>query len=135
MEPTASDVDDRSIGDLVGEATGELSLLLRKEVELAKLELKQEAKDAADSAKFLGIGAFCGYMAVLLVSFAAAWALAEVMPIGLAFLIIGLVYGVAAAIALKRGRERLNEVDPIPEKTVETLKEDVEWLKARKNGN
>ena len=80
MEPTASDVDDRSIGDLVGEATGELSLLLRKEVELAKLELKQEAKDAVDSAKFLGIGAFCGYMAVLLVSFAAAWALAEVMP-------------------------------------------------------
>jgi hypothetical protein len=134
MSTPMHETDDRSIGDLVGEATSELSLLLRKEVELAKLEVKQEIRDGAESAKWLGIGAFCGYLAVLLLAFAASWALAEVMPAALGFLIVAVVLGIAAAITLKTGRERLERVDPVPENTVETLKEDVQWLKARKNG-
>jgi hypothetical protein len=133
MTTSVFDTDERSIGDLVGEATSELSLLLRKEVELAKLELKQEAKDATESAKYLGVGAFCGYLAALLLSFAAAWALAEVVPIGVAFLIVAVLFGIAAAIALKVGRERLAHVHAVPEETVETLKEDVQWLTSRKN--
>ena len=77
--------DERSIGDLVGEATNELSLLVRKEVELAKLEMKEQVARVTDSAKFLGIAAFGGYLAVVLLAFAVAWALAEVMPTGVAF--------------------------------------------------
>ena len=79
--------DDRSVGDLVGEAASEVTLLFRKEVELAKLEVQDQLSRATDSAKYLGTAALCGYFAVMLLSFAAAWGLAEVMPTGFAFLI------------------------------------------------
>src|SRR5438046_2412176 len=84
---------DRSIGSLVGEATREVGALVRKEVELGKLEMKEEMTAATDTAKYFGVCALCAYLAVILLSFAAAWGLAEVMPAGVAFLIIGLVYG------------------------------------------
>ena len=132
---TYTTVDNRSIGDLVGEATSEVSQLFRKELELAKLELQQEAKDAVGSAKLLGIGAFCGYLAIVLLSFAAAWALAEIVPIGVGFVIVGAVYGVVAAFMLMQGRQRLARFHAVPEETVETLKEDVQWFKARKNAS
>src|SRR5205823_4200213 len=83
--------NDRSIGTLLGDATNEVRLLVRKELELAKLELKGEATHVKDSAKFVGVGAFCGYLAVVLVSFAAGWGLAEVMAAGWAFLIVGVI--------------------------------------------
>ena len=128
--------DERSIGDLVGEATSELSLLVRKEVELAKLEMKEQVARVTDSAKFLGIAAFGGYLAVVLLAFAVAWALAEVMPTGCRVPDRGR--------HLRRGRGRRvpgwsKEVAwrsiPVPEETVETLKEDVQWLKSRKSSN
>jgi hypothetical protein len=131
-----ADVDDgRSVGTLVGEATREVSALISKEVELAKLELRQEAASATDTAKSFGIAALCGYLAVILLSFAAVWGLAEVMPVGVAFLIIGLIYAAVAAVAFMIGRDRAREINPVPDETVETLKEDVQWLKARKNNS
>src|SRR5438067_1793750 len=112
--------DDRSLGDLVGEATSELSLLVRKEVELAKLEMEEQLSRATDSAKFFGVGAFCGYLAAVLLSFAAAWGLAEVVPIGVGFLIVGVVYAAVAGIGFVVGRQRVGEFHPVPEETVET---------------
>jgi hypothetical protein len=55
------------------------------------------------------------------------------MPTGLAFLIVGVVLGAAAAIALLAGKKRMEGFNPVPEQTVETLKEDVEWARARKS--
>jgi hypothetical protein len=68
---------------------------------------------------------------VLLLSFAAAWALAELMPIGVAFLIVGAVYAVIAVIAALSARERARQVKVVPEQTKETLEEDAQWLRAR----
>jgi hypothetical protein len=127
--------DERSIGKLVGEAAGEFSGLVRKEIELAKLEVREEVAVATASGKFLGIGALCAYLAVFMLSFAAAWGLAEVMAAGWAFLIVGVVYAAVAAIAFMIGRQRMRDFQAVPEETVETLKEDVQWLKARKNSN
>jgi uncharacterized membrane protein YqjE len=127
--------EERSIGKLVGEAAGEFSGLVRKEIELAKLELREEVAVATASGKFFGVGALCAYLAVFMLSFAAAWGLAEFMAVGWAFLIVGVVYAAVAAVTLVIGRERMREFQAVPEETVETLKEDVEWLKARKNNN
>jgi len=126
---------ERSIGSLVGEATSEAGALFRKEVELAKLELKEEIAVATESAKFFGVAGLGGFLAVLLVSFAAAWGLAEVMPAGLAFLIVGVIYAAVAAVAFVAARKRTRELHPVPDETVQTLKEDVRWLKARKNNS
>jgi hypothetical protein len=62
-----------------------------------------------------------------------AWALAEVMSAGLAFLIVAVVVAGAAYAAFRVGQARMQEFDPVPHETVETIKEDVQWVKARGN--
>ena len=57
----------------------------------------------------------------------AEWGLAEVVPEGVAFLIVGAAYGIVALALLALGRQRLKAVKPVPEQTVETLKEDAAW--------
>jgi putative superfamily III holin-X len=125
--------DDRSLGDLLKDLTGEFQHLARAEVELAKLEIREELVDAKDAASKFGLAAGAGVLAVLMISFAAAWGLAEVMPAGVAFLIIGVVYGAVAWWAFARAREQAKHVDPVPEQTIQTLKEDVQWARARSN--
>jgi hypothetical protein len=121
--------DDRSLGELFGDLSNDLSTLMRKEIELARIELKDEVKNAGRAGGMLGGTALAGYMALLLLSFAAAWALDEVMPTGWAFCIIGVIYAVVAAVLYMKGREELRKVNPVPEQTVETLKEDAQWAK------
>jgi len=125
--------DGRPLGELVGEMTRELSQLMRQEIELAKTETKEELAQVTDAGKAFGAGAFLGYLAALMLAFAAAWALAAVMPTGLAFLIVGIVLAGVAVVALMAGRKRMQGFSPVPEQTVETLKEDVEWARARKS--
>ena len=80
---------DKSLGELVAEMTGEISALMRKEVELAKVEIKEEVGRAGKAGGMLGAGAGAGYFALLFVSLALAWLLDQAMPIVLAFLIVG----------------------------------------------
>jgi cation transporter-like permease len=129
MQPT----DDRSIGELLSTATADIGHLVRQEIELAKTETKDELRTAARAGAMFGAAAVVGFLALLLALFAAAWGLAELMPIGVAFLIVALVAGVAAFFAFSVGRERFKDFDPVPQQTAETIKEDVEWLKTRKN--
>jgi uncharacterized membrane protein YqjE len=128
-DPTQPLEPDQSLGDLLGRVSSDFSKLVSTQVELAKVEIKDEIASAGRGAGMLGGGAFCAYLAVVLLSFAAVWGLAEVVPEGVAFLIVGAVYAVAAAVLLPRGRDRLTHVRPVPEKTVETVKEDVRWAR------
>jgi uncharacterized membrane protein YqjE len=124
---------EKSLGDLVAEMTGEIGTLMRQEVQLAKVELKEEVSRAGKAGSMLGAGAATGYFALLFASLALAWLLDEVMPTALAFLLVGILYGIAAAVLISRGREQIKHVDPVPRQTVETLKEDVAWAKAQSN--
>jgi Putative Actinobacterial Holin-X, holin superfamily III len=126
-------VDDRSVGQLLGDVTRELQALLRKEFELAKAETKEELQRAAAAGKGFGIAALMGYLALVMLSFAAAWALTAIMPTGWAFFAVGVVFGIVAAVMALRGRQQLKQFHPVPDETVETLKEDVQWLKSRKS--
>ena len=130
---TAPAQPDKTLGELVAEMTGEISALMRKEVELAKVEIKEEVGRAGKAGGMLGAGAGAGYFALLFVSLALAWLLDQAMPIALAFLIVGVLYGIAAAILIPRGREQMKRVDPVPHRTVETLKEDAAWVRAQKS--
>jgi uncharacterized membrane protein YqjE len=130
---TSPKAPDKSLGELVGEMSSELSDLFRKEVELAKVEVKEEVSRAGKAGGMLGGGALCGYLALLFVSFAAAWLLDSWMHPALAFLIVAALYGVVAFVLLQRGRREMREVRPVPQQTVETLKEDVAWAKAQRS--
>jgi len=123
--------EDRSLGELLRDLTGELQHLFRAELQLAKIETKQELDHAKDVAKHGAIAAGAGVLAVLLLSFAAAWGLAELMPAGVAFLIVGVVYAVVAIIAGLAARDRARRVDLKPTETIETLEEDAQWLRTR----
>jgi hypothetical protein len=124
-----SEVEQTSIGELIGEISDDLSTLFRKEVELAKVELKQEASKAGKAAGMLGGAGFAGYMAVLLLSFALVFALANVMDHGWAFLIVAVIWGIVGAVLFANGRKKAKDISPVPTQTVETLKEDAKWLK------
>jgi hypothetical protein len=125
--------DDRSVGQLLGDVTRELQELLRKELELAKAETKEELHRATAAGKGFGLAGLFGYLTLVMLSFAAAWALTAIMPTGWAFFAVGMVFGIVAAFMALRGRKKLQEFSPVPEETVETLKEDVQWLKSRKS--
>ena len=130
-DPTKPKQPDKSLGDLFGDLSSEFTDLLKTQVELAKIEISNEARKAGKTAGIFGGAAVTGYMALLLLSFAVVWALENVMDAGLAFFIVGAIYAIAAAVLFARGRERAKAVNMVPEKTVESVKEDVQWARQK----
>lgn len=122
---------ERPVSDLVSELTSDMTVLFRKELELAKIEVRQELSAAGKAAGLLAGGAILALVALMLLAHAASWGLAEVLPVGLAFLIVAVVIGVVAAVLALLGRNRLRKVQPVPQQAVETTKEDIEWAKHR----
>jgi hypothetical protein len=125
------DVSETSVGALIGEVTNDLSTLMRQELDLAKAELKQEASKTGKAAGLLGGAGFAGYMVALFLSIALWWALANGMDEGWAALIVAAIWAVIAAVLFSIGRKRMRDVNPKPERTVETLKEVPDALKGR----
>jgi hypothetical protein len=125
------DVSGTSVGALIGEVTNDLSTLMRQELELAKAELKQEASKTGKAAGMLGGAGFAGYMVALFLSIALWWALANGMDEGWAALIVAVIWAVVAAVLFSVGRKRMRDVNPKPERTVQTLKEVPDALKGR----
>jgi hypothetical protein len=118
-----------SLGDLVSELTGDLSKLMRQELELAKAEIRQEATKAGKATGMLAAAGFAGYLTTVLLSLALVFALGAIVPLGWAALIVAVLWGIAGAVLYSSGRAKLRTVNPKPERTVETLKEDAEWAK------
>lgn len=121
-----------SLGKLVGEIGEDLSTLFRQEVELAKAEIRQEAAKAGKAAGMLGGAGFAGYMVALLVTLAVVFGLGNVMDLAWAALIVAAVWALIGGVLFARGKERMREVNPTPEQTIETLKEDVRWARAQR---
>ena len=131
--PRTGTRDDGSIGHLIGEVAGDVSKLFRQEVALAKAELKQEASKAAKAGGMLAGAGFAGYMVTVLLSLALVFALDAVMPLGWAALIVAVLWAVAGGVLYAVGRKRMKDVDPVPRQTVETLREDAQWVRDQRN--
>jgi len=131
------DVSDRSVGELIGEVTKDLSTLMRKELELAKVEVKAEATKAGKGAGMLAAAGVTGHLALVFLSLTLMYFLYSLFggndPADFvwAALIVTILWAVVAAVLASRGRKQLKEVNPKPEQTVETLKEDAQWIKAQ----
>jgi hypothetical protein len=118
-----SDVGSTTVGELIGEVTRDLSLLMRQEVELAKAELKTEAGKTGKAAGVLGAAGFAAYMVLLFLSVALWAGLANVMDAGWAAVIVAVIWAVAGAVLARTGRAQLRHVHPKPERTVETVQQ------------
>jgi hypothetical protein len=130
-DPTKPKEPDKSLGDLFGDLSEEFSELVRAQTELAKSEIRTQADKAKRAAGAFGGAALSAYMALILLSFAVAWGLSEVVPEGVAFLIVGLIYAAIAVVLYLRGRERAREFSIVPEETIESVKEDVRWAQQK----
>ncbi len=131
-EQIRPDVENRSVGELIGELSSDLSTLMRQEVALAKAELTQEASKAGQAAGMLAGAGVAAHLAIIFASLTAMWALGNVMNLAWAALIVTVVWAVVAAVLVQMGRKQLKEAGPPkPEQTIETIKEDVQWAKTQ----
>jgi Putative Actinobacterial Holin-X, holin superfamily III len=131
MSPPPS--SDQSVGELVSGIASDLSTLMRQELDLAKVEVKQEVSKAGKAAGMLGGAGLAGWMVALFLSFTLLYLLDSAIDAGWAALIVAVIWAIIGAVLFVIGRNRLKAVDPTPHRTVETVKEDVEWLKTRNN--
>ena len=132
MTEQDADLRERSIGELFTKLSDETSTLIRQEMALARAELTEKGKEAgkgaglfggAGAVGLLGAGAVTAGIVLLLDLAIAAW---------LAAIIVGLIYVAVAALLGLKGRDRMQAATPpVPEQTVDTVKEDVQWAKTR----
>jgi Putative Actinobacterial Holin-X, holin superfamily III len=129
---TARQADDLtvepSLGQLVSTATADLSELLRKEVQLAKLEITQEVVRAGKGAGMLGGAGVAAGLGALFLNIALAFAIGSAVGLGWGFAIVGLLYLVAAGALALTGKKGLSRLGP-PTRTIETVKDDLDWAK------
>ena len=126
--PSPGSVGDRSLGDLIGEVTQDLSTLMRQELELAKAELQQSASRAGKGAGLLGGAAVAGYFVLLFASVALWWAIGSATGLGWSAVIVAVIWAVVGAVLYAVGRNSLKSVRGIP-KTADTVKRIPEALK------
>ena len=120
---------DPSLGELVGQASKEISTLVRKEVELAKSELSAEIGKAGKGAGMFGGAGITALYALTFLSLAAMFGLGAWMDLGWAALIVGGAWLLVAGVLAMTGKKAFASFSPVPERTIRTLKEDAEWAR------
>ncbi|BCW56787.1 putative membrane protein [Paenarthrobacter nicotinovorans] len=110
------------LGELLSDLTRDVSTLMRQEVELAKVELKESATKAGKGAGMLAGAAWAGHITVLFLSIALWWALGQLVGLGWSAVIVAVIWGIIAAILATMGRKELNAIKGMP-RTAETVKE------------
>jgi hypothetical protein len=120
---------ERSLGELFSELSQETSALIRQEVQLAKAEVTRKATKAGKEVAFMAAGGFIAYAGFLALIAAAILGVAEFLPLWLSALLIGVIVAGVGYLLLQKGMNGLKEINPAPRRTIETLKEDKEWLK------
>jgi uncharacterized membrane protein YqjE len=123
---------ERPVGELLKQLSDEATTLVRKEIELAKAEMAEKGKKAGLGAGMFGGAAVIGLLALGALTACLILALDTAMAGWLAALIVAVVYAVIAGVLALLGKEKTQEVaPPVPEQTVESVKEDVQWAKTQ----
>ena len=117
------EVSGTSVGELISEVTTDLSVLMRQELELAKAELKVEAKKAGQGAGMFGAAGLAGLMTVIFLSIALWWALSHLVGHSWSALIVAVLWAIIGAVTFTMGRKKFQQVNPKPERTVDTLQQ------------
>jgi len=125
--------EQRSLGEIIGSVTQDITTLVRQELDLAKTELKQEVSKAGKGAGLLGGAGLAGYFVLLFVSLTGMFALDLALPLWASALIVTGVWAVVATILALVGKKAIKESNPQLPRTQQTLKEDASWARAQKS--
>ena len=139
MEQIQKAKEERSLGDLFSELSKETSTLMRQEVTLAQVEMTQKATIVGKQVGSLVVGGAVGYAAVLILLAALVIAFTQLISsifgwttmtsAWVAAAIIGLVVGGVAFSLITSALATLKKTDLTPQQTIESLKEDAQWIK------
>ncbi len=111
-----------NLGDLIGDISRDLSLLLSQEAALAKAEVTASAKRGGKGAGLLGGAGVAGHFVLLFLSVALWWGVGDLIGLGWSAVVVALLWGVVAAVLALAGRRELKEIKGIPQTTA-TAKE------------
>ena len=126
------DLQDRSLADLTKQLSEDVTTLVRKEVELARAEVTQKATVLATGAGLFAVAALFAVIGVGTLTATAILALDIVLPAWLAALIVTILVVVIAACLVYAGKRVLQRSQaPLPVDTVESVKEDIAWVKTQ----
>jgi len=120
---------DRSVADVLQDILRNVQDILRSEVRLAKTEIRQEATQAAAAALWMTIGVVGLLSAWMFLLWTAVYALTTVLPLWAATLVIAVAVACAGGTVLTAGLRRFTRMKPMPERTIESLQENLEWIK------
>ena len=121
--------EERSVSDVLQAIARDLHDMVRAEIRLVKVEMREEVRRAVSSSVWFGAGAVGAASAWIFLLWTVAYALATKMPMWTATLVIAVVMAAAAAVLLMGGIRRARRLQAIPERTMESLKENLEWMK------
>jgi hypothetical protein len=126
------DQSDRPIGELVKQLGEQTSILVRKEMELARAEMTKKGRAAAIGGGLLAVAALVGVLALGALTACFILALAQAMDGWLAALVVAVAYLAIAGVLALTGRKQIGEATPpVPEQAKESVKEDLERTKER----
>jgi uncharacterized membrane protein YqjE len=126
------DTRDRPTAELMRKLTDQTTTLVRKEIELAKVELAEKGKKAGVGAGMFGAAGLFGVGAFAAITACLIWALSTSMTGWLAALIVAAAYAVIAGGFALSGKKKVKQATPpVPERAVDSTREDFEWLKTR----
>ena len=123
--------DQRPLRDVVELVIEDVRDIIRAEARLAGVELKQKARKSVKPGVLLGGAGILGFFAMACFTTTCIVALDIVLPLWLSALLIGVMLAAAAGGAFVLGRLALEEIDPVPQETLETLKDNIEWVRNR----
>jgi hypothetical protein len=127
--------EDRSIGELFGQLTQDMTLLFRQELQLARTEMSDKVSHVTSNLVSVLAGGFVAYIGGLALVAALILGLHELANISpwVSALIVGALFAIAGYVMLNRGLKELKRVDLAPRRTVESLKDDVQWAKEQRS--
>jgi len=126
----AQNSPERSLGDLFSDLTREIGTLVRQEIALARTEVGQTASKVGRDIGFLAVGGLVLYAGLLALLAAVIIILGTIgLPWWLSALIVGIIVALIGYLLIRRGLDALKKQNFAPQKTIDTLKEDVEWAK------
>jgi len=127
-----NELREQPMGELFKQLSNDLSTLVRQELRLAQAEMTEKGKKAGIGVGMFGGAGIVGLLALVTLSACLVAALATGMDVWLAALIVTVVYGALAGVLALIGKKRVSEATPpVPEQTVESVKEDVQWAKTQ----
>ena len=132
-DPHNNDLRQEPIGDLLKRLSNETTQLVRQELELAKAELTEKGKKAGQGAGMFGAAGVTAVLSLGALTACLILALDHAVADWLAALIVTAAWAAVAGVLALRGRDKVHEATPpVPEQTIETVKEDVQWAKTQR---